>query len=206
MDEEVVVQDAGRRRQQVGLFMFLLLRSTAPLLSQKISIRNHHRLRLLRAHFLPLVVPDIPARGELHLGSLHVLGRSILCLELGLDNASIAGLVDRKGLGSYTMAVLKYAERTRVDVLSLVLLLLLFWYGRGQRRKAPNQRYRESKQPINQLQLQCDSPVPKPVRSMRDEPDPASSGVPLSCNALSISTQITANCLPVVSMTTLAWR
>src|SRR3984893_16693729 len=114
MDKEVVVQDPSRRRQQVGLFMLLLLRSTAPLLSQKIGIRNHHRLRFLRAHFLPLVVPDIPTRCELHLGSLHVLGGTILGLELGLDDASIAGLINRKRLRPYTIAVLEYAERTRV--------------------------------------------------------------------------------------------
>src|SRR6202158_4220781 len=131
MDEEIVVQDAGRRRQQVGLFVFFLLRSSAPLLSQKIRIRENPRLRFFRAQFLPLVTPDIPARGKLHLGSLHVLGGRILRLEFGLDDAAVAGLIDRKRLGSYTMAILEHAEGAGVDLLPLVFLLLLFWQGSG---------------------------------------------------------------------------
>ena len=216
MDEEVVVQDGGGCRKQVGLFMFFLLRSSAPLLRQKIRIRKHHRFRFLRAQLLPLVTPDIPGRGKLHLGTLHVLGGSILGLELGINDAAVAGLIDRKRLGSHAMAILEHAEGTGVDVLPLVLFLLLlllllfFGHGSGRCRKAPGERHHErrheNEQPIKQLQLQCDSPVPKPVTSMRDKPDPASSGVPLSCNTPSISTQIEANCLPVVSTTTLAWR
>src|SRR6266404_136921 len=210
MNKEIVVQDAGRCRQQVGLFVFFLLRSSAPLLSQKIRIRNNDRFRFLRAQLLPLVTPDIPVYGKLHLGSLHVLGGSILRLELGINDAAVAGLIDRKRLGSDTMAILEHAEGTGIDVFPLMFLLLLFWCGSGRCGNAPSERHHErrheNEQPIRQLQLHCDSPVPKPVTSIRDKPDPASSGVPLSCNAPSISTQIATNCLPVVSMSTLAWR
>src|SRR5437660_12279367 len=104
MDEEVVVQDAGRCRQQVRLFMLFLLRASAPLLSQKIRIREHHRFRFLRAQLLPLVTPDIPIHSKLHLGSLHVVGGSSLRLEGGLNDAAVAVLVVRKRLGAYTMA------------------------------------------------------------------------------------------------------
>src|SRR5882762_10671725 len=138
MYEEVVVQDAGRCRQQVGLFMFFLLRSSGPLLSEKIRIRDYYRFPLLRAQLLPLVTPDISGRGKLHLGGLHVLSGRIFRLELGIDDAAVAGLIDRKRLGSYTMAFLEHAEGAGVDLLPLVFLFLLFWQRSGRCRNAPS--------------------------------------------------------------------
>src|SRR5208282_943288 len=210
VNEKIVVQDAGRQGQQVGLFLFFCLRSSAPLLSQKIVIRHHHRFRLLRSQLLPLVTPDIPAHRKLHHRSLHGCSGSIVRLELGIDDAAAARLIDRERLGSYTMAVLEHAEGPGVDVLPLMFLLLLLWHGSGacqgaRRRHAPDQCHHES-QPPPIRPLQCDSPLPKLVRSIRVKPGPASSGVPLSCNAPSISAQMEANCLPVVATTTLAWR
>src|SRR6202521_2310885 len=122
--------------------MFFFLRSSAPLLSQKIRIRKHHRFPFLRAQFLPLITPDIPGRSKLHLGSLHVLGGSIFRLELGINDAAIAGLIDRKRLGSAAMAILVHAEGAGVDLLPVMFLLLFFWQRSGRRRSAPTERHR----------------------------------------------------------------
>ena len=62
VNEEVVVEDVGRRRQQVGLFVFFLLGAGLPLLGQKIGIRKPDRRCLSRAQFLPFVTPDFPVR------------------------------------------------------------------------------------------------------------------------------------------------
>src|SRR5258708_30627145 len=118
--------------------MFFRLRSSARLLRQTIRIREHYRFRFLRAQLLPLVTPDIPVHSKLHLGSLHVLGGSILRLELGINDAAVAGLIDRERLGSYTMAILEHAEGTGIDVFPFMFLLLLFWSGSGRCGNPPS--------------------------------------------------------------------
>src|SRR5208283_1380741 len=51
---------------------------------------------------------------KLHVGSLR-LRRSILGLELGVDDAAAADLINRKRFGSYPMAILEHAEGAGVD-------------------------------------------------------------------------------------------
>jgi len=48
LNEEIIVEDAGRGRQQVSLLVFFLL-SHGPALGQKIGVGEDHRLRLLGA-------------------------------------------------------------------------------------------------------------------------------------------------------------
>src|SRR5271163_1518166 len=132
MDEEVVVQNAGRRGQKVGLLMFFLSRGRGPLLIQKIVVGQDAGSRRPGTQLLPIVAPNFPARGKLHLRSLHVDRGSALRFEFRLDKAAITGLINRKCLGSYPVALLKDAEGAGVDVLAIGLLLLFL--GQGSRR------------------------------------------------------------------------
>ena len=184
--------------------MFFLLRARPPLLIEKIGIRKHHRGRLPRAQFLPLVTPDFPGRGKLHLGSLRGVGGSIHGFEFGLDDTAAVGLIDGKCLGSHAMAILEYAEGTGIDVLTLVFLLFVFLFGQGsgQGRDAPSQRHHENEQPIRQLH--CDSPVPKLSGVARGEA--AASFLSRNSNLRSISTQREAGSFPEVTTVMVACR
>src|SRR5208337_2001803 len=142
-------------------------RSSAPLLVQKVSIRKDHVMRRSGTQFLPFITTDLTLLVKLHVGSLR-LRRSILGLELGVDDAAAADLINRKRFGSYPMAILEHAEGAGVDGFPLVCLLLFFGYGRGRSRHAPDQRHHENEQPARQLH--CDSPFLEMIGEIGDEP------------------------------------
>src|ERR1700722_7661710 len=181
--------------------MLFFSRCQSPLLGEEVIVGNNHGFRTAGAQFLPFVTPDFSFGIQLHDGTLHRLSGSILSLELRVNHAARVGFVDGEFLGSDATAILKYAEGTAINFLSVVLLLFLFWRGSGRCAKAPSQSQDESEHSMRARQLHYDSPVPERTFGIRD--GSADSG-PQNCKVRSISAQMDAGSLPEVTIVTFA--